>query len=104
MMLASLPKILFLTRTCLQLQQGLKNTTTTASILLKRQAGLNKTYRACHDFGGVSNVSFSFRGNEPVPLREAIHSVFLYYAIKQGMTMGLSTLVKMAIYDDIPKN
>ncbi|MDW7450669.1 dihydropteroate synthase, partial [Klebsiella pneumoniae] len=37
--------------------------------------------------GGVSNVSFSFRGNEPV--REAIHSVFLYHAIKQGMTMGI---------------
>ena len=38
--------------------------------------------------GGVSNVSFSFRGNEPV--REAIHSVFLYYAIKNGMDMGIS--------------
>ncbi len=37
--------------------------------------------------GGVSNVSFSFRGNEPV--REAIHSVFLYHAIQQGMTMGI---------------
>ena len=51
--------------------------------------------------GGVSNVSFSFRGNEPV--REAIHSVFLYYAIKQGMTMGIVNAGQMAIYDDIPK-
>nr|WP_298891369.1 methionine synthase [uncultured Acinetobacter sp.] len=50
--------------------------------------------------GGVSNVSFSFRGNEPV--REAIHSVFLYYAIKQGMTMGIVNAGQMAIYDDIP--
>ncbi|ENV35141.1 methionine synthase [Acinetobacter gerneri] len=49
--------------------------------------------------GGVSNVSFSFRGNEPV--REAIHSVFLYYAIKQGMTMGIVNAGQMAIYDDI---
>lgn len=51
--------------------------------------------------GGVSNVSFSFRGNEPV--REAIHSVFLYHAIKQGMTMGIVNAGQMAIYDDIPK-
>jgi 5-methyltetrahydrofolate--homocysteine methyltransferase len=51
--------------------------------------------------GGVSNVSFSFRGNEPV--REAIHSVFLYHAIKQGMTMGIVNAGQMAIYDDINK-
>jgi 5-methyltetrahydrofolate--homocysteine methyltransferase len=51
--------------------------------------------------GGVSNVSFSFRGNEPV--REAIHSVFLYYAIQQGMTMGIVNAGQMAIYDDIPE-
>jgi 5-methyltetrahydrofolate--homocysteine methyltransferase len=50
--------------------------------------------------GGVSNVSFSFRGNEPV--REAIHAVFLYYAIKQGMTMGIVNAGQLAIYDDIP--
>ncbi|TCM65179.1 methionine synthase (B12-dependent) [Acinetobacter calcoaceticus] len=51
--------------------------------------------------GGVSNVSFSFRGNEPV--REAIHAVFLYYAIRQGMTMGIVNAGQLAIYDDIPK-
>jgi 5-methyltetrahydrofolate--homocysteine methyltransferase len=51
--------------------------------------------------GGVSNVSFSFRGNEPV--REAIHAVFLYYAIKNGMTMGIVNAGQLAIYDDIPK-
>ena len=50
--------------------------------------------------GGVSNVSFSFRGNEPV--REAIHAVFLYYCIKQGMTMGIVNAGQLAIYDDIP--
>ena len=50
--------------------------------------------------GGVSNVSFSFRGNEPV--REAIHSVFLYHTIQQGMTMGIVNAGQMAIYDDIP--
>ncbi len=50
--------------------------------------------------GGVSNVSFSFRGNEPV--REAIHAVFLYHAIKHGMTMGIVNAGQLAIYDDIP--
>ncbi|MDM1366941.1 B12-binding domain-containing protein, partial [Myroides marinus] len=46
-------------------------------------------------------VSFSFRGNEPV--REAIHAVFLYHAIQQGMTMGIVNAGQLAIYDDIPK-
>ncbi|MBA1274159.1 methionine synthase [Stutzerimonas azotifigens] len=51
--------------------------------------------------GGVSNVSFSFRGNNPV--REAIHSVFLYYAIKNGLTMGIVNAGQLEIYDEIPK-
>jgi 5-methyltetrahydrofolate--homocysteine methyltransferase len=50
--------------------------------------------------GGVSNVSFSFRGNEPV--RRAIHSVFLYYAIKAGMDMGIVNAGDLPVYDDIP--
>ena len=50
--------------------------------------------------GGVSNVSFSFRGNNPV--REAIHAVFLYYAIKAGMDMGIVNAGQLAIYDDLP--
>ncbi len=51
--------------------------------------------------GGVSNVSFSFRGNNPV--REAIHSVFLYHAIKAGMDMGIVNAGQLAVYDDIPE-
>ncbi|HIO14730.1 MAG TPA: methionine synthase, partial [Chromatiales bacterium] len=50
--------------------------------------------------GGVSNVSFSFRGNNPV--REAIHAVFLYHAIKAGMDMGIVNAGQLAIYDNIP--
>ncbi|HCT41088.1 MAG TPA: methionine synthase [Moraxellaceae bacterium] len=50
--------------------------------------------------GGVSNVSFSFRGNEPV--REAIHSVFLYHAILNGLSMGIVNAGQLAIYDDLP--
>ncbi len=52
--------------------------------------------------GGVSNVSFSFRGNNPV--REAIHSVFLYYAIQAGMDMGIVNAGQLAIYEDLPKD
>ena len=51
--------------------------------------------------GGVSNVSFSFRGNNPV--REAIHSVFLYHAIKAGMDMGIVNAGQLAVYDDLPE-
>ncbi|OBS08564.1 methionine synthase [Acidihalobacter prosperus] len=50
--------------------------------------------------GGVSNVSFSFRGNNPV--REAIHAVFLYHAIKAGMDMGIVNAGQLAVYDDLP--
>ncbi|MFZ9667860.1 MAG: methionine synthase [Steroidobacteraceae bacterium] len=50
--------------------------------------------------GGVSNVSFSFRGNDPV--REAMHSVFLYHAIRAGMDMGIVNAGQLAIYADIP--
>ncbi|WGH76331.1 methionine synthase [Tenacibaculum tangerinum] len=52
--------------------------------------------------GGVSNVSFSFRGNNVV--REAMHSVFLYHAIKAGMNMGIVNPTMLEVYDDIPKD
>ena len=52
--------------------------------------------------GGVSNVSFSFRGNEPV--REAIHTAFLYHAVRAGMTMGIVNAGQLGVYSDIPKD
>ena len=52
--------------------------------------------------GGVSNVSFSFRGNDPI--REAIHTAFLYHASKVGMTMGIVNAGQLGVYDDIPKD
>jgi 5-methyltetrahydrofolate--homocysteine methyltransferase len=52
-----------------------------------------------HVSGGVSNFSFSFRGNEPV--REAMHTVFLYHAIKAGMDMGIVNAGQIAVYDDL---
>jgi 5-methyltetrahydrofolate--homocysteine methyltransferase len=51
--------------------------------------------------GGVSNVSFSFRGNNPV--REAIHSVFLYHAIQAGMDMGIVNAGQLVVYDEVPE-
>jgi len=54
----------------------------------------------CHVSGGLSNISFSFRGNNPV--REAMHSVFLYYAIRAGMDMGIVNAGQLEVYDQIP--
>jgi len=60
---------------------------------------IKATLPHCHVSGGVSNVSFSFRGNETV--RQAIHSVFLYHAIKAGMDMGIVNAGALPIYDDL---
>jgi 5-methyltetrahydrofolate--homocysteine methyltransferase len=60
---------------------------------------IRQNLRGAHISGGVSNLSFSFRGNEPV--REAMHSVFLYHAIKAGMDMGIVNAGQMIVYDDI---
>ena len=62
---------------------------------------LKETYPLARSSGGVSNVSFSFRGNDRV--REAIHAVFLYHAIRAGLTMGIVNAGQLAIYEDIPK-
>ena len=61
-----------------------------------------ETYPNVSVSGGVSNVSFSFRGNNVV--REAMHSVFLYHAIQAGMNMGIVNPTMLEVYDDIPKN
>ncbi len=61
---------------------------------------IRATLPHAHVSGGVSNISFSFRGNEQV--REAMHSVFLYHAIKAGMDMGIVNAGQLAVYEDIP--
>jgi 5-methyltetrahydrofolate--homocysteine methyltransferase len=63
---------------------------------------IKRRFPLVHISGGVSNLSFSFRGNEPV--REAMHSVFLYHAIQAGMDMGIVNAGQLAVYDDIPKD
>src|SRR5687768_948665 len=60
---------------------------------------IKKLMPLCKISGGVSNLSFSFRGNEPV--REAMHSVFLFHAIKAGLDMGIVNAGQMIVYDDI---
>ncbi len=67
---------------------------------IEATAAIKQRMPAVHVSGGVSNVSFSFRGNEPV--REAMHSVFLYHAIRAGLTMGIVNAGQLAIYEDIP--
>jgi 5-methyltetrahydrofolate--homocysteine methyltransferase len=60
---------------------------------------IRRTLPHVHISGGVSNLSFSFRGNEPV--REAMHSAFLYHAIRAGMDMGIVNAGQLAVYDEI---
>ena len=66
---------------------------------IEATAAIRQRMPACHVSGGVSNVSFSFRGNDPV--REAMHSVFLYHAIRAGLTMGIVNAGQLAIYGEI---
>ena len=67
---------------------------------IEATAAIKQRMPSVHVSGGVSNVSFSFRGNDPV--REAMHSVFLYHAIRAGLTMGIVNAGQLAIYEDIP--
>src|ERR1700728_759970 len=67
---------------------------------IEATAAIRQRMPAVHVSGGVSNVSFSFRGNDPV--REAMHSVFLYHAIRAGLTMGIVNAGQLAIYEEIP--
>ena len=63
---------------------------------------IKKRFPGVRVSGGVSNLSFSFRGNDRV--REAIHSAFLYHAIRAGLDMGIVNAGQLAVYEDIPKD
>ncbi|HEX7154704.1 MAG TPA: methionine synthase [Thermoanaerobaculia bacterium] len=63
---------------------------------------LRRKYPHSHASGGISNVSFSFRGNNVV--REAMHAAFLYHAIRAGLTMGIVNAGQLGIYEEIPKD
>ena len=66
------------------------------------RAASRRPARACRSRGGVSNVSFSFRGNDVV--REAMHAAFLYHAIQAGLDMGIVNAGQLAVYEEIPKD
>ncbi len=68
---------------------------------IEATAEIKRRFPLAHISGGVSNVSFSFRGNNSV--REAMHSVFLYHAIQAGLGMGIVNAGQLAIYEDIPR-
>src|SRR5207249_5283475 len=63
---------------------------------------IKELFPRCHVSGGVSNISFSFRGNDP--MREAMHAAFLYHAIQAGMDMGIVNAGQLVVYEDIPKD
>jgi 5-methyltetrahydrofolate--homocysteine methyltransferase len=63
---------------------------------------IKQTLPGCKTSGGVSNISFSFRGNNPV--REAMHSCFLYHAIQAGLDMAIVNAGQLAVYEEIPKD
>src|SRR5262249_13798349 len=63
---------------------------------------IKKACPGVHVSGGVSNLSFSFRGNDVV--REAMHSAFLYHAVRAGLDMGIVNAGQLAVYEDIPKD
>ncbi len=67
---------------------------------IEATAAIKQRLPGVHVSGGVSNVSFSFRGNDRV--REAMHSVFLYHAIRAGLSMGIVNAGQLAIYEEIP--
>ena len=78
---------------------GIKEHDNYAVDFIEATREIRRTLPGAHISGGVSNVSFSFRGNEPV--RRAIHSVFLYHAIAAGMDMGIVNAGDLPVYDDI---
>jgi 5-methyltetrahydrofolate--homocysteine methyltransferase len=81
---------------------GMEEHKTNAIDFFRATKWIRENLPHAHVSGGVSNVSFSFRGNDRV--REAMHSAFLYHAIKHGMTMGIVNPTMLEVYDDIPKD
>jgi 5-methyltetrahydrofolate--homocysteine methyltransferase len=84
---------------CFAIATGIEEHNNYAVDFIEAARELRRRFPCCHISGGVSNVSFSFRGNEPV--RQAIHGVFLYHAIRAGMDMGIVNAGALPIYDDL---
>ncbi|MFY0592220.1 MAG: methionine synthase [Roseivirga sp.] len=81
---------------------GIEEHNNNATDFFRATRWIRENLPGAHVSGGVSNVSFSFRGNNKV--REAMHSAFLYHAIKEGMDMGIVNPTMLEVYDDIPQD
>jgi 5-methyltetrahydrofolate--homocysteine methyltransferase len=81
---------------------GIEEHNTYAVNYIEAARAIRRRCPGAHVSGGVSNISFSFRGNDAI--REAIHSVFLYHAAQAGMDMGIVNAGQLAVYEDIPKD
>jgi 5-methyltetrahydrofolate--homocysteine methyltransferase len=86
----------------LAIATGIEEHNNYAVDFIKATEALKKVCPHCLISGGVSNLSFSFRGNNSV--REVLHSVFLYYAVKAGMDMGIVNAGQLTVYEEIPKD
>ncbi|MFT3896276.1 MAG: methionine synthase [Thermomonas sp.] len=84
---------------CFAIATGIEEHNDYAVAYIEAARELRRRFPKSHISGGVSNVSFSFRGNEPV--RQAIHVVFLYHAIRAGMDMGIVNAGALPLYDDL---
>jgi len=85
----------------LAIATGIAEHNTYAHDYIRAAGWIKKNLPHVHISGGVSNLSFSFRGNNII--REALHSAFLYHAIKEGMDMGIVNPAMLQVYDEIPK-
>jgi len=98
--LGFLPQDIIFDLNILTIATGMKEHDNYAVNFLEAAKRVREECPHCHVSGGLSNLSFSFRGLND--LREAMHSVFLYYAISKGMDMGIVNAGKLPVYDDIP--
>jgi 5-methyltetrahydrofolate--homocysteine methyltransferase len=86
----------------LPIATGIEEHSGYAKAFIEATREIKKRFPRVHVSGGVSNLSFSFRGNDRV--REAIHSAFLYHAIRAGLDMGIVNAGQLVVYEDIPKD
>jgi 5-methyltetrahydrofolate--homocysteine methyltransferase len=86
----------------LPIATGIEEHAAYAKAFIEATREIKRRFPRAHVSGGISNLSFSFRGNDRV--REAIHSAFLYHAIRAGLDMGIVNAGQLVVYEDIPKN
>ncbi len=96
------PQDIFFDPNVLTIGTGMEEHNTYALSFIEACRVIKKEYPQVHVTGGVSNISFSFRGNNPV--REAIHACFLYHAIKAGLDTGIVNPGLLTVYEEVPKD